>query len=115
MKKKMTFLSVCFLLVSLFSFAQDGKRTDTLKVYGNCDMCKKNIEGSLQKSDGVISKKWDKDTQILTVVYHTSKITIEQIGEKIASVGYDNRFATAPNEKYNNLHPCCQYKRPSKS
>ena len=90
------------------------KKTATMKVYGNCDMCKSTIEGSLKKKDGVISKKWDKETKVLTVNYESSKITPEQIGKKVADAGYDNEYATAPDAKYNGLHSCCKYDRPKK-
>ncbi len=104
---------LCFALLSIASIAQD-KKTETFKVYGNCDMCKSSIEGSLKKKDGVLSKKWDIKEKSLTVSYDPSKITIQQIGQKVADAGYDNEYSTAPDEKYNNLHKCCKYKRPDK-
>lgn len=100
------------MLTSGSIYAQATKKTDTIKVYGNCDMCKATIEGSLKKKDGIISKKWNSKTLMLTVSYDTSKITIQQIGKKIANVGYDNEYETATNEKYKSLHSCCQYNRP---
>jgi len=102
------------MLVSNTMFAQDSL-TDSLKVYGNCNMCKANIEGALKKKDGVLSKNWAKETKILTVTYNPSKTTIQQIGQKIADAGYDNQYATASNSAYFNLHTCCQYERPQKS
>ncbi len=93
------------------SFAQESK-TDTIQVLGNCGMCKVTIEGSLKKKDGVISKNWNKDTKMLAVTYDPSKINIKKIGEKIAGAGYDNEYATAPDDAYNNLHSCCHYERP---
>ena len=95
-------------------FAQTNKKTETMKVYGNCEMCKEKIEGSLKKKDGIISKKWDVKAKILTVTYNPAKITIKQIGEKIAAVGYDNEYATAADNVYGSLHHCCQYERPKK-
>lgn len=77
-------------------------------------MCKATIEGALKKKDGVFSKKWNKETKMLTVTYDTVKITIKQIGEKVSDVGYDNEYATASDAKYNSLHQCCQYTRPKK-
>ena len=102
------------LLFSIASFAQTGKKTETLKVSGNCDMCKSNIESALKKKDGVLSKSWNKDTKILSVTYDASKITIQKIGQKIADAGYDNQYATAKEETYNKLMKCCQYDRPKK-
>ncbi len=112
MKQRVIYL-LCFVLLSMASKAQD-KKTETFKVYGNCDMCKSNIEGALKKKDGVTSKRWDVKAKTLTVTYDPSKITIQQIGEKVAGVGYDNDYATAPDAVYKNLHQCCQYKRPDK-
>lgn len=112
-KVKLILLSLCCVLLSKVSFAQDSK-TDTIKVFGNCNMCKATIEGSLKKKDGVLSKNWNKDTKMLAVTYDPSKITVQKIGEKVAGAGYDNQYATAPDEAYNNLHSCCQYERPKK-
>lgn len=89
-------------------------KTETIKVYGNCNMCKEKIEGSLKKKDGIISKKWDTKTKMLSVTYDPGKITIKQIGEKIAAAGYDNEHAAAKDEVYGKLHHCCQYERPKK-
>lgn len=106
-------LLLCSVMLSLTSFAQD-KKTETFKVYGNCDMCKSTIESSLKKKDGIISKRWDVKAKTLTVTYDPAKINIKQIGEKVAQAGYDNEYATAPDAKYNNLHKCCKYERPGK-
>ena len=114
MKKiKLIILSLCCILFSKISLAQENK-TDTIKVYGNCSMCKSTIEGSLKKKDGVLSKNWNKNTKMLVVTFDPSKITIQKIGEKVAGAGYDNQFATATDEAYSDLHHCCQYDRPKK-
>ncbi|HLC83290.1 MAG TPA: cation transporter [Bacteroidia bacterium] len=114
MKKKITYLLCSFLLIGSISMAQATKKTETIKVHGNCDMCKEKIEGSLKKKDGIISKKWDVKTHILSVTYDASKIDIKQIGQKVADAGYDNEYATAKDETYNKLHHCCKYERPKK-
>ena len=101
------------MLTSITMIAQTTK-TNTIKVYGNCQMCKATIEGSLEEKDGIISKNWDMETSMLTVTYNPSKIKIKKIGKKIANVGYDNEYARAKNEVYNKLRPCCKYERPKK-
>ena len=112
--KKLSVIILISLLGYFSSATAQETKTDTIKVYGNCGMCKATIEKSLKKKDGVLSKNWNKETKILTVTYNSEKITIQKIGEKIASAGYDNQYATAPDEAYNNLHSCCQYERPKK-
>jgi mercuric ion binding protein len=113
MRTKMIQLLCCFLLVSVVGTAQ-GKKTETFKVFGNCEMCKANIEGALKKKDGILSKKWDPKTQMLTVKYNSSEITLAGIGKIVANAGYDNEFAMAPDAKYNALHACCKYERPKR-
>ncbi|MBI3510223.1 MAG: heavy-metal-associated domain-containing protein [Bacteroidetes bacterium] len=115
MKNKIIVLLCCVLVFSIAGAAQSATKTDTIKVYGNCETCKSKIEGSLKKKDGVISKDWNTETKMLIVTYDPSKITIKQIGEKIAAVGYDNQYATAPDATYNGLPKCCQYERPKKN
>ena len=102
-------LSIVFFNIS--SYAQESK-TDTIKVFGNCNMCKEKIEGSLKEKDGITAKNWDKKTKLLVVTYDAAKISKEQIGQKIADVGYDNQYATATEKAYKKLHSRCQYDRP---
>ena len=108
---KFTFLLISIILFNTGSHAQVST-TDTMMVYGKCNMCKKTIEGSLKEKDGIIAKNWNKDTKMLTVTYDASKINKEQIGQKIADAGYDNQYATATEKAYKKLHSCCQYDRP---
>lgn len=112
--KKLSVILLFSLLGYFSSATAQETKTDTIKVYGNCGMCKATIEKSLKKKDGVLSKSWNKETKMLAVTYDSSKITIQKIGEKVAEAGYDNQYATAPDEVYNNLHHCCHYERPKK-
>ena len=66
MKTTITTL-LCSFIISIATFAQAETKTETFKVYGNCNMCKANIEGVLKKKDGIISKKWDVEKKELTV------------------------------------------------
>jgi mercuric ion binding protein len=111
-KLKLIFLMLWCAMLCNASSAQE--KIDSIKVYGNCGMCKATIEKSLKKKDGVLSKNWNKESKILTVTYDSEKITIQKIGEMVAAAGYDNQYATAPDEAYNNLHACCHYERPKK-
>ena len=110
---KLSFLSVvCFFLLGITNaFAQDDTKTETFKVYGNCGMCKETIEGALKKKDGVMKKDWNKTTKMITVTYDPSRITLKQIKQKIADVGYDSDEIHATDEAYNHLHKCCHYER----
>lgn len=90
----------------------DDKKTDTFKVYGNCGMCEKTIEGALKGVKGIEKADWNKETKMIDVVYHTHDISLEDIKKKIAAVGYDTEEYRASEKVYNNLPGCCQYERP---
>ena len=95
---------------STSTIASNGITTSTFKVWGNCEMCKETIEGSL-KVEGVTKADWSTETKMISVAYDTSKITLDQIQKNIAIVGYDNEKYKADDNAYSALPECCQYDR----
>lgn len=88
----------------------NGLATSTFKVWGNCEMCKETIEGSLT-DEAIKSASWDVDTKMITISYDEKKITLDQLQQKIAAVGYDNIKYKGNDLAYGNLAACCQYER----
>ena len=88
----------------------DGKET-TFKVYGNCEMCEKTIEGSLKDNGGVNSADWNKDTKMITVSYDPAKTQENEIHKQIAASGYDTELEKGNDQAYEGLHECCKYNR----
>ncbi len=82
----------------------------TFKVWGNCDMCKETIEGSL-KADGVTAADWNDETKLISVSYDSTKINLDAIQKNIAAVGYDNAKYTGDDKAYTDLPQCCKYDR----
>ena len=80
----------------------------SFKVNGNCDMCKKRIEKAA-KTEGVKKAVWNKDTHIMTVEFIPTKISVDQIEQNIANIGYDTEKHKASDAAYNSLPQCCQY------
>ena len=103
-----------FSILIAFIFIVSGlvaqTKTATLKVWGNCGMCKTTIEGAA-KSSGATSANWDTKSKILTVSFKPGKTSEDKILKGIADAGYDNELYTAPDDVYNNLHGCCKYDR----
>lgn len=93
-------------------FAQT--KTDKIKVLGNCGMCKKKIESAL-KVPGISAADWNKTTKVLTVSYDSTKISNQQVQQKVAAVGYDTEKVKATKEAYEKLPECCQYDRSGKA
>ncbi|MFT3681521.1 MAG: cation transporter [Ferruginibacter sp.] len=96
------------VLFSNFSFAQTKK--ETIKVQGNCGMCKKKIE-TAAKSAGATAASWNEETKELKVSYAASKTSSTKIQQAVANAGYDTQDIKAEDAVYNKLHGCCQYDR----
>ena len=87
--------------------------TESVKIYGNCGMCKTTIEkaGNVKK---IAKVDWNKDTKMATISYDSTKTNQDEILKRIALSGYDNVKFLAPNDVYLKLPDCCQYDRVKK-
>jgi mercuric ion binding protein len=114
MKTQSALLTIAFVLFSFCSFSQTKPaapvKSETIKVWGNCGMCKGHIEKAA-KTAGATAATWNKDTKILTVKYDVAKTTNKQIQEAVAGAGYDTKDLTGNDAAYKNLDECCQYER----
>eukprot|EP00388_Colpodella_angusta_P006069 GDKJ01018263.1.p1 GENE.GDKJ01018263.1~~GDKJ01018263.1.p1 ORF type:complete len:290 (+),score=19.55 GDKJ01018263.1:1564-2433(+) len=114
---KSSFIKIMVATVMLLSTSINAQiknaKTETVKVYGNCGMCKTTIEktGSIKK---IAKVDWNQETQMATLTYDTSVTNQDEILKRIALVGYDSDKFLAPDDVYNNLHGCCQYDRVAK-
>ena len=108
MKAKYFMLAVLFASFSLISFAKSG--TDTIKVAGNCGMCKSHIEKAAKEA-GATTATWDKNSKLLVVSYDEAKTTNINIQKKVAAAGYDTQDVKGSDKAYKALDECCQYDR----
>ncbi len=92
---KIVFKPFLFLCISLLmvhsSFSQNNFVTDSLKVFGECTQCKSRIEKAL-KIKGVSSAVWNVRSEILTVSFNPSIISLDDIHSKMAAVGHDTEL-----------------------
>lgn len=86
-------------------------KTEKFKVYGNCGMCKKTIEGAFKDVKGVDKAVWDAKTKMMSVTFDDHIISLADVKKKIAAVGYDTDEFKASKESYGKLASCCQYDR----
>ncbi len=113
MKTQYFFLSIAFVLASVFAFGQKSEsllKKESIKVWGNCETCKKRIE-SAAKDAGAITANWDDAAKILYVKYDGAKTNSQKIQAKVALAGYDTQDVRATDVAYNNLPSCCRYDR----
>lgn len=104
-----------FLSANTFAQTTDhskmvSTKTETIKVSGNCDMCKSRIEKAA-KIDGVSKAEWSDKTKVLTLVYDSSKVKSDDVQKKIAAVGHDTEKFKAERKVYDKLPGCCKYRK----
>ena len=105
--------------ILLFSFSScnaqiKNAKTETVKIYGNCEMCEKTIEGAGNVKK-VAEVDWNKDSKMATITYDSTKTNQDEILKRIALAGYDSDKFLAPDDVYSKLAGCCQYERVNKT
>ena len=112
-------LSLLTFVLAMFSFvsvhaqekAKPAKSTTIqIKTTGECDMCKKKIEGEIGKMAGVKKAELDVATHVLTVEYNPKKVSPDKIRKAISEIGYDADDVKANNRAQKELPQCCQPK-----
>ena len=116
MKNKKT-NRLAILLAVLVSFSSCGiflskdKKTNTsFTVSGDCDMCKARIENALDRP-GILTAYWSLEEQKVIITYRNDKVEEIQLHNIIAMVGHDTEKVKADDVVYNNLPPCCHYRK----
>ncbi|MGH2667170.1 DUF3347 domain-containing protein [Flavobacterium sp.] len=117
MKKSISKILVAAIALLSFTACESQikeAKTETVKIYGNCDMCKETIEkaGNVRKLAKV---DWNTDTKIAAITYDAKQTNQDEILKRIALAGYDSDKFLAPDNVYSKLPECCQYKREAKS
>jgi len=113
---KLFFAALLLAVISSTSYAQvtaskskSATKTETLKVQGNCDMCKARIEKAA-KIEGVSNAEWNTESKMLAVTYDPAKTNMDVISKKVAAAGHDNVKAKADDKAYKSLPSCCKYR-----
>jgi mercuric ion binding protein len=108
---KRTVLVMIMAVLTGFAMAQEKKgKTETavIQTSAECGDCKDRIEGGLNYTKGVLFAELDLETKKVTVKFNTKKISLQQVKEKIASIGYDANEVKADSVAQKKLPACCQ-------
>ncbi len=105
-------ITVLLSMSACYAQIKDAK-TETVKIYGNCGMCKTTIE-TAGNSKKISKVSWDKETKMATLTYNPNKTSQDAILKKIALAGYDSDKFLAPDDVYAKLPDCCHYDRAKK-
>ena len=103
-------LTICFLLVATFGFAQEKNKKMNFEVDGVCEMCKMRIEKAALGVPGVKFANWDIPTKQLSLVVDERKTNSMAIKSALATAGHDTKELKATQEAYEAVHACCRYR-----
>ena len=106
---------IVLLIFPALILAQNSQKkivASQFMVYGNCEMCKKRIESATLSLKGVKYVSWSPQSKNFSIIYNSTKVSIDDVKKKIADVGHDNSSYKATDEVYDNLHGCCKYRDP---
>ena len=104
-------IKITVLLFTINCQAQiKNKETKTVKINGNCDMCKNRIESAVYKKN-IAKANWNLETKTAVITYDSAQTTLSDVLKQIAYAGYDNDKFIAPEKAYVELPACCQYNR----
>lgn len=113
--KIITMFAGMFLFGTTVVLAQiNNSKTETVKVFGNCEMCKDGIESAANKKK-VSKADWNKDSKMAAITYDSKKTTLSTVLKTIALAGFDNDQYLAPDDAYAKLPDCCKYSRENKA
>ncbi|MCW3464194.1 heavy-metal-associated domain-containing protein [Chitinophaga nivalis] len=111
MKKIFSFFIAALSLFSVSRVLAQTPQTDSFKVAGNCNMCKKRIEKAATAIPGVKQAVWDVNTKMMTVTYDAAKTAPAAVQKQVAAAGHDTEKAKAADAVYSQLPGCCRYDR----
>jgi len=111
MKKIVLFFSLFLITISVTAQEKKKKNAKLLfEVDGVCMMCKERIEKAALNTKGVKYANWDVKTHELVVIIDERKTSEQLVCQSMASAGHDTKHIKAPQDAYDNLHPCCKYR-----
>ncbi len=97
-----------FALFTLTAFGQKKVEEVIIHTTAECGSCKKRIEGKLNYTKGIKFAELDIPSKNVTVKFQTKKISLAEIKNLIAELGYDADDVKANQVSYDALPQCCK-------
>lgn len=103
-------MSLLFAVIGFAAFGQKKSKVETVVIQtsAECEQCEERIESGLNYTKGVKFAELDLNTMKLTVKFRKDQITLQEIKEKIASLGYTADEVPADPKAQAALPACCK-------
>ena len=105
------FLFLLMFFTAGFTQAQEKEQkfqTVVIQTSAECGDCKDRIEEALNYTKGVVFAELDLETKKVTVRFTTKKISLQEVKQAIATIGYDADEVKAEPKAQLSLPKCCQ-------
>lgn len=99
---------ILFIAFAAFSFKQAKAEEVIIKTSAECGDCKERVEEKLNYTKGVVFADLNFKTQLLTVKFKKDKISLAEIKQIVANLGYDADDVKANPDAQKALPLCCQ-------
>lgn len=121
MKKSLIFSVIVLVILTVIYSCKTSKeagekgglmnyQSTVIKSTPMCDMCSVKIEGELGEMKGVRSVRVSIPEKTITVKYSPDRVSLDEIRNKVASLGYDADDVKADPTVYEQLPTCCKKK-----
>jgi copper chaperone CopZ len=97
-----------FLFLTGLTFGQKKIEETIIQTSAQCGDCKDRIESKLNYMKGIVFAELDLESKKVTVRYKTKSISLQEIKQAIASIGYSADDVKAKEEDVLKLPKCCQ-------
>ena len=97
-----------FIFITGLTFGQKKIEETIIQTSAQCGDCKERIESKLNYTKGVVFAELDLESKKVTVRYKTKSISLQEIKQAIASIGYSADEVKAKEEDVLKLPKCCQ-------
>jgi copper chaperone CopZ len=91
------------------------KKVEVIKIKTSavCGQCKDRIEEKFNYTKGIVFAELDLESNIVTVKFKTKHLSIEQVKQILADLGYHADEVERNKEAFNALPGCCRDKNAS--
>jgi copper chaperone CopZ len=97
-----------FIFITGLTFGQKKIEETIIQTSAQCGDCKDRIESKLNYMKGIVFAELDLESKKVTVRYKTKSISLQEIKQAIASIGYSADDVKAKEEDVLKLPKCCQ-------
>lgn len=110
MNKLVGLIMVLFVFQGLTQTQEKKTGIVNIKTSAMCELCKERIEENFNFTKGIVFAELNLEDNIVTVKYKTKHLSVNEVKQILADLGYHADEIERNNEAFNGLPECCKDK-----